>query len=123
MSLSRFISLAVFLASTALVACSPLPADTNTTPADIIPRALGYNCGPQYYSLPEADDAFGDAIRLRRNGQTYAYARNGIISMFFLSPPAPTPTLSLFSLQMSKIVLLSVRQKLTRHSLLSSSVS
>jgi hypothetical protein len=100
MSLSRFVSLAVLLASTALVACSPLPANADTTPADVIPRALGYNCGPQYYSLPEADDAFGDAIRLRRNGQTYAYARNGITSMSFLfpSPSSPDPhALPIFS--------------------------
>jgi hypothetical protein len=91
MALSRFISLAVLLASTALVACSPLPADTTPAEADIIPRALGYNCGPQYYSLPEADDAFGDAIRLQRNGQSYAYARNGITSMSFLFSPQPRP--------------------------------
>jgi hypothetical protein len=91
MSLSRFISLAVLLASTALVSCSPLPANTNTTPADIIPRALGYNCGPQYYSLPEADDAFGDGIRLQRNGQAYAYTRaNGQTSMSFLFSIRPS---------------------------------
>ena len=91
MSLSRFISLAVLLASTALVSCSPLPANTNTTPADIIPRDLGYNCGPQYYSLPEADDAFGDGIRLLRNGQTYAYTRASGTCMSFLFSLRPHP--------------------------------
>ena len=127
MSLSRFISLAVLLASTALVSCSPLPANTNTTPADIIPRDLGFNCGPQYYSLPEADDAFGDGIRLLRNGQTYAYARASGTCMSFLSPSAPTPgphALPIFSATVQNHTQLSVRnQKLTRHSLLPSCVS
>jgi hypothetical protein len=79
MSLSRFFTLAVILSTTALVISSPLPA--NSTLVDVVPRALGYNCGSQYYSIPEADDAWGDGVRRLRNGQ-FAYTTNNGISSY-----------------------------------------
>jgi len=79
MSLSRFFSLAFLLSTTALVVSSPLPA--NSTLVDVVPRALGYNCGPQYYSLPEADDAWGDGVRRLRNGQ-FAYTTGDGMSSY-----------------------------------------
>ena len=79
MSLSRFFTLAVLLSTTSLVISSPLPV--NSTLVDVAPRALGYNCGPQYYSLPEADDAWGDGVRRLRNGQ-FAYTTGDGMSSY-----------------------------------------
>ncbi|KAI1378541.1 Ribonuclease/ribotoxin [Hypoxylon crocopeplum] len=67
MSTIRFLGLVAMISAGVL--SSPIGNET-----ELVARINGYNCGGQTYTLTEADDAWGDGINRRRNGN---YVYNG----------------------------------------------